>query len=143
MSRSVKAKSDDGNIQFRSGLEKRVYSAAQNKGVSLSYETLKIPFLKKGVYTPDFCLPNRIIIEAKGYFDALSRSKMAAIKKSQPTLDIRFVFSDSSKKVRKGSDMTYADWCIKHKFLYADKEIPASWYQERKKSLVIRKEFHD
>ena len=34
-------------------------------------------------------------------------------------------------KIRKGSKTTYADLCIKHDILWADKEIPLSWIGEK------------
>jgi len=45
-------------------------------------------------------------------------------------LDIRFVFSNSRNKLNKKSKTTYADWCDKHGFKWADKQIPKSWIDE-------------
>ena len=56
-----------------------------------------------------------------------------AIKKQHPNLDIRFVFSNSNSKLRKGAKTTYADWCVKHGFLYADKDVPEEWLIEKQK----------
>ena len=44
--------------------------------------------------------------------------------------DIRFVFSNSKQKIGKKSKTTYADWCIRYGFKFADKEIPQSWIEE-------------
>jgi len=63
--------------------------------------------------------------------------KHLSIKKQHPSLDIRFVFSNSNAKLRKGSKSTYADWCQKHGFLYADKDVPDDWLKEKKKTLAI------
>tara|TARA_S200002703_G_scaffold24130_1_gene20967 strand:+ start:3495 stop:3842 length:348 start_codon:yes stop_codon:yes gene_type:complete len=84
-------------------------------------------------YTPDFLLPNGIIIETKGRFTPADRMKHLAIQKQHPNLDIRFVFSNSNSKLRKGAKTTYADWCEKHGFLYADKDVPQEWIDEKKK----------
>ena len=82
------------------------------------------------VYTPDFKLPNKIIIESKGRFVSEDRKKHLLVKQQRPDLDIRFVFSNSKAKISKGSKTSYADWCIKHGFLYADKLIPEEWINE-------------
>ena len=39
----------------------------------------------------------------------------------------------SKAKIRKGSKTTYGMWCDKHKFLYADKDVPQDWIEEKKK----------
>ena len=33
-------------------------------------------------------------------------------------------------RLNKKSKSTYADWCIKHGYLYADKDIPQEWIKE-------------
>ena len=86
----------------------------------------------KGNYLPDFVLPNGIIVEAKGYFDSRSRAKMIAVKKHNPNLDIRFVFMNSRNKLRKGSKTTYAEWCEKYGFKYAESTIPLKWFKEKR-----------
>tara|TARA_R110001606_G_scaffold60362_2_gene142301 strand:+ start:1387 stop:1647 length:261 start_codon:yes stop_codon:yes gene_type:complete len=78
-------------------------------------------------YTPDFELPNGIIIESKGRFVSADRKKHLKVKEQYPKLDIRFVFSNSRGKINKGSKTTYAMWCDKYGFKYADKEIPEKW----------------
>jgi hypothetical protein len=61
------------------------------------------------------------------------RQKHLMVKEQHPELDIRFVFSNSKSKLSKISQTTYGDWCIKHGFKYADKDIPMSWLNERSK----------
>jgi len=58
-------------------------------------------------------------------------------KKQHPQLDIRFVFSNSNSKLRKGAKTTYADWCVKNNFLYADKDVPQEWLDEKKKTAKL------
>ena len=97
------------------------------------YETKKIPFIepaKSRTYTPDFLLPNGIIVETKGYFDSADRAKHILVKAQHPHLDIRFVFSNANTKLSKTSLTTYAAWCIKRGFQYATKSIPVSWLSE-------------
>jgi hypothetical protein len=117
---------------YRSGLEDKVSKQLQESGVSFEYETLKIQYEVNETrrYTPDFVLPNDIIVETKGRFVAADRKKHLLIKQQHPHLDIRFVFSNSRAKLSKGAKSTYGEWCEKHGFLYADKEIPQEWLNE-------------
>lgn len=121
-------------MKFRSNFERTIYNTVVENGLTVEFEPFKLPYLMKGNYLPDFVLPNGIIVEAKGYFDSRSRAKMIAVKKNNPTLDIRFVFMNSMTKLRKGSKLTYADWAEKYGFMYADGMIPLKWFKERKHS---------
>lgn len=118
-------------MKFKSKYEQDVYTNVELNGFSVEYEPYSIPYLMKGNYYPDFVLPNGIVVETKGYFDSRSRAKMIAVKKNNPNLDIRMVFMNSKTKVRRGSKMTYADWCEKYDFPYADGMIPLKWFKER------------
>lgn len=118
---------------FRSGLEESIAKSLTSKGVRFSFEELTITYEKPAriaKYTPDFELPNGIIIESKGRFLTADRQKHLLVQKQHPLMDIRFVFSNSKTKISKRSKTTYADWCNKHGFLYADKEIPDEWLKE-------------
>ena len=117
---------------YRSGLESKVSAQLNEAGVSFEYETFKIEYQVNETrkYTPGFCLPNGIIVETKGRFISDDRKKHLLVQQQHPDLDIRFVFSNSKAKLNKGAKSTYADWCIKHGFLYADKTIPEEWLNE-------------
>jgi len=117
---------------YRSGLEFKVQKDLQSKGVVAKYEPLKIEWedLSYRKYTPDFLLPNGIIIETKGLFTAQDRRKHLLIKKQHPDLDIRFVFESIKRKLSKKSKTTYADWCNRYGFLYHLKLIPDKWIDE-------------
>jgi len=119
---------------YRSGLEDRISDQLKSLSVPVKYEEFKIKYLvpeSLHTYTPDFELPNGIIIESKGRFVAADRKKHLLVQQQHPKLDIRFVFSNSKAKISKGSKTSYADWCIKHGFLYADKLIPEEWISEK------------
>lgn len=118
---------------YRSGLEDRVSQQLKKLSVPVKYEELKIKYEVHDfrTYTPDFELPNGIIIETKGRFVLDDRKKHLLIKKQHPDLDIRFVFSNSKAKINKGSKTTYGMWCDKNGFLYADKLIPEEWIKWR------------
>jgi len=122
---------------YRSGLEQTVADQIKQAGLKVEYESKrsKIPFVqpaKNRTYTPDFILPNGIIIETKGRFTTEDRQKHMWIKEQYgDKYDIRFVFTRSAQKLSKGSKTTYADWCTKNGFLYADKLIPEEWLSEK------------
>jgi len=121
---------------FRSGLEEETSKFLTDNDAKFTYEEMKIKYLQPATerqYTPDFVLENGIIIETKGRFLVADRKKHLLIKRQHPHLDIRFVFSNSKQKLNKASRTTYADWCIKNGFQYADKEVPVHWIKERRK----------
>ena len=119
--------------KLRSGLEDRIAAQLEEAGITYEYEKLKVPYSIPHTYNPDFILENGIIVEGKGLFTSEDRTKHLAVKKEHPHLDVRFVFSRSSSALYKGSKSTYASWCEKHGFPYADKLIPEAWLKERKK----------
>lgn len=122
---------------YRSGLEDSISAQLTAADVKFDYEAFKITYTipaKDHTYTPDFLLPNNIIVESKGLFDSDDRAKHLLVKKQHPKLDIRFVFSNPKAKIYKGSKTTYADWCDKHGYKYASKLIPMSWLNEKSKS---------
>lgn len=124
---------------YRSGLEERVSAKLTESGVPFEYETLKISYEVNETrkYTPDFIFPNGVIVETKGRFTAADRKKHLLVKKQHPEYDIRFVFSNSKAKLNKGAKSSYADWCNKHGFKYADKDIPEEWLIEAPKQCKL------
>ena len=134
-------------LPYRSGLEDTIADQLRHSKVDAVYEGYSIQYRipeSLHTYTPDFVLPNGIIIETKGVFDAADRKKHLLIQQQYPNLDIRFVFSNINAKIYKGSKTTHADWCRKHGFQYAHKAVPASWLKEAPKDttglvLKIRK----
>ena len=130
--RNVGATSRGLKHGYRSGLEDRISEQLKSLGVQFKYEEFKIKYEVNEIrtYTPDFELPNGIIIESKGRFVAADRKKHLLVKDQFPRLDIRFVFSNSKGKISKGSKTSYADWCDKHGYRYADKLIPEEWIKE-------------
>ena len=121
---------------YRSGLEKKLADELKVLKVKFTYESLKIEWedLAYRTYTPDFVLNNGIIIESKGMFTAADRRKHLAIKRQHPKLDIRFVFENSRRKLRKGAKSTYGEWCYKYGLLYSNRVIPEEWVKEKGKN---------
>lgn len=117
---------------YRSGLEEKIAKQLEEAGVAYEYESFKIAYELSEVrkYTPDFKLPNGIIVETKGLFKTEDRKKHLLIQKQHPDKDIRFVFSNARAKLNKGSKTTYAMWAEQHGFKWADKVIPTEWINE-------------
>ncbi len=120
-------------LHGRSGLEDKTMEDLTSRGVPYRYEEVRLGYEKPASqhkYTPDFILPNGIIVETKGLFDTDDRKKHELIRKQHPALDIRFVFSRSKSPIRKGSPTTYGSWCAKLGIPFADKVIPQEWVEE-------------
>lgn len=118
---------------FRSGLERDNALRLDKAGVVVRFEDIKIPYVvpqQTRKYTPDFILPNGIIIETKGKLEPKDRGKHLFIKEQWPDLDIRFVFSRPGDKIYKKSPTTYKMWCEKYGFKWASRVIPEHWIAE-------------
>lgn len=118
---------------YRSGLEDKIAAELEAQGITVEYEAFSIPYtppLKARRYTPDFPLPNGIIVESKGRFVTADRQKHKEIKAEHPDLDIRFVFSNANSRISKTSKTTYAMWCRQYGFQYATGSIPLEWLNE-------------
>ncbi len=113
-------------MALKSGFEKTLNLQLKQSGITFTYETLQLPYTLSGTYNPDFILSNGIIIEAKGRLDRENKRKMEAIKRQYPDLDLRIVFMDGSKKIP-GYKQSHGDWATRHKFIWAERQIPGSW----------------
>jgi hypothetical protein len=136
MRRTVRPTSKSALIRevYRSKLEERIAAHLEALGVNYRYEKRKVEYTvpaRSTRYTPDFELDNGILIEGKGLFEAKDRQKHLLIKDQHPELDIRFVFQNSNQKLYKGSPTSYAEWCRKHGFKFADKLVPIEWIKEK------------
>lgn len=136
--------------KFRSGLEEATAKQLTEAGVPWEFETQRIPYdvpARTAHYTPDFVIPGtNIILEGKGHFgmgargrfvamqanSATARQKFALLKEQHPELDIRFVFSNASAPIYKGSPTSHGAWALSHGFKFCEKEIPKSWLREIK-----------
>jgi hypothetical protein len=113
---------------FKSGYERSVAANLASKKIKFQYEPDKFNYTLERTYCPDFKLPNGVYIEAKGKLDQETRSKMLAVKKNNPELDVRMIFMRGENKLSKGSKMTYLDWAAKNGFPAADgTEVPDEW----------------
>lgn len=134
-------------MRYRSKLEESIAEDLKREKIEFDYEPNwgKIKYTvpaKQSVYNPDFYITTKtgkkIIIECKGIWVYEDRFKHLLIKRSRPDLDIRFVFSNSKNRIRKGSKTTYSDICEGKgkgffkdlKWKYSDKKIPLEWLNE-------------
>lgn len=114
-------------MQFRSLLEERVSKYLNTVEVPYLYEVRNFGYVTESKYTPDFFLPNGVILEVKGFFKPSDRRKMLAVKAQNPELDIRFVFQRNNV-LSKNSRTTYGAWCDKHGFPWCIfPNIPEAW----------------
>ena len=125
---------------YRSGLEDKLSEQIRSAGLKVAYETEKIKYTvpeRQSTYTPDFFINTEtggFYIEGKGRWTVDDRHKHLLIREQHPNLDIRFVFSNQNAKLYKGSPTTYAQWCDKFGFRYANKTIPQEWLEEGKQT---------
>ena len=118
--------------KYRSKFEASVAKNLVDNKIKFSYETINIDYIISSSYCPDIIFDNGIICEIKGLFRKEERRKHLAIQAQHPTLDVRFVFQNSKTKLSKAKgSLTYAKWCERHGFLYADKIIPPEWYEQQ------------
>lgn len=118
---------------YRSSLEYVGALDLEERGIKYSYEPLVFQYHVNETrkYTPDFILDNcSFCLEFKGWLTLEDRKKIVRVRDSNPQADIRFVFQNSTNKIRKGSKTTYGDWCDKNGFKYADKVVPQEWIDE-------------
>jgi hypothetical protein len=123
---------------YRSGLEETLSRQIAEAGLPVVYEPKadKVSYTwpeRQSTYLPDFKLPKPggyFYVEAKGYWQVDDRQKHLLIRDQHPEIDIRFVFSNQNARLYKGSPTTYAQWCDKHGFEYANKSIPTEWLTE-------------
>jgi len=120
--------------KYRSNFEHTFSVFLDQKGIRYEYEPTKFSYTpKERTYTPDFFLPDYdIYIETKGLFVSEDRTKHLLVREQNPDVEVRFIFQNLKNKLYKGSKTTYADWCEKHEFEYAQDEMPAPWRKRRK-----------
>ena len=118
---------------FRSRFEFEFAQYLAKNKIKYEYEKDKFRYiLPIKTYTPDFYLIEYgFYLELKGHLDVVDRVKHLLLKTQNPHLDVRFIFPNSKKKIYKGSKTTYAVWCNRHNFLYADNRIPSEWLKKK------------
>jgi hypothetical protein len=88
--------------RYRSKFEASVAASLKARGLQFGYEVQALSYTISAVYTPDFVLPNGVIVETKGLLDSDDRRKMVAVKAQHPELDIRLCFMRGRRQVEPG-----------------------------------------
>lgn len=122
----------------RSKLELTFEQILKDSKADYEYEVTVIPYIvpeSKHNYTVDWTLPNKILLETKGYLsDSQERNKYILIKQQYPEIDLRFVFANNDKLCG-GMKTTHAQWATKNGFKYCsvkDTETIKQWIKESK-----------
>ena len=127
----------------RSKFETRVGIDLEERGIAFEYELESYKYKAKPYnakcedcngknvfetrsYTPDFFLPNGVIVEAKGRWRPKERKILKALQESNPELDIRMLFMRDNWLTTKHLQR-YSDWCNKNNIEYAVGRVPESW----------------
>ena len=112
--------------RYRSRFEAEVAASMRHRGISFGYETMRLDYAIHAIYTPDFVLPNGVIVEAKGAFSQADRRKMLAVQGHHPDLDIRLLFQRADNRIT-GGRLTYRQWADRHGFPWAEGVVPSAW----------------
>jgi hypothetical protein len=123
-------------VTYKSTLEVKVAEDLHKRGYEYKYEPCKLNYIipaSKHTYTPDFKIGD-LYIECKGagpYYGLTveTRNKMLQVREDNPGLDIRLVLDDPYYPFSPGSNTTYAMWCQKNHFEWAEKLIPNEWLE--------------
>ena len=132
--KEVPPKKVRGEPKFKSKFEQLIYNTIKQRGHEVQYEPDKFEYVipeSRHKYNPDFKISDGVYIETKGIFSYADRQKMLLVKEQNPHLNIYICFMNANNKIRKGSKVSYADWCDKYGFEYchAPKGIPEEWFK--------------
>lgn len=128
---------------YRSMAEVRYASRLKHESIDFTYETDVLTYqYEPQKYCVDFTVPigtnKKIFIEFKGKLDGATRRKMIAIKASNPTADIRFVFEKPNNKLYSGAKTRYWEWAEKHGFKWYDVRDIGPLKNEWQKSKAVK-----
>lgn len=131
----AKARRLAATMGLRSLGEVKLAARLEAAKVAFRYESTKLTYTPpQRRYIADFEVRTKsgktIYLEYKGIFKGTDRTKMLLVHKENPDVDIRFIFEKPNNKLSKASKTTYAQWCEKHGFLWAEKEPPDEWLKE-------------
>jgi hypothetical protein len=118
-----------GTSRFRSKFEAAVAASLSKRGLAFNYEGQALPYTIKAIYTPDFILPNGVIVETKGHFPPEDRRKMLAVRDAHPHLDIRLCFMNADARLSRATkSLALWQWAERHGFLWCEGHIPTTWF---------------
>ena len=118
---------------YKSWLEADVAKDMARNKINFKYEDYALTYVipaQVHTYTPDFELPNGIIVETKGRWTSADRKKMGLVIEQHPELDIRMLFALDNKIAPK-SKTRYSMWCERRGIKYAiGTAVPKEWINE-------------
>jgi hypothetical protein len=114
-------------------------------GVPHEFEAAKIPYFRKilfgecracgtkevyqrKVYIPDFKIGHNMFYEAKGRLVSTDRTKLLAVKKQHPEIELRLIF-ERDRPLNKGSPRMYSDWARENGFIYKVRDYTGTEWQ--------------
>lgn len=111
----------------RNKFEDRIDHELALAKMAAMYEAERLPYVLAKVYIPDWTYLSRtsrkkIYIETKGYLRPEDKTKLRAVKKQHPDIDLRIIFY--------AYKLEYIKWANKHGFPYAIGSIPEEWLNE-------------
>lgn len=109
-------------MKLRNKFETKTYRQLCRAKVPFQYETERLSYILARHYIPDFIVqtPNgKVYIECKGYLRPEDKSKLLAVKRMHPNVDLRILFYASNKKNIK--------WAEKNGIRWAIGKIPKEW----------------
>lgn len=113
----------------KSDLEFAIWNELRKKKAKATYETESFSYVLERKYLPDFIVHTRehgkIYVEVKGYLRPEDRSKLRAVKRDNPSIDLRLLFAKDNKISR--SKLRYSQWAEKYGFTYAIGKVPDDW----------------
>jgi len=148
--------------RFRSLYERRIAAYLSSKGIKYGFETRQFKYftpsrnnvicpncgvvrgLVERTYTPDFVLANGVFIEAKGRLLAKDRSKLRAVVKQHPTLDLRLLFQKDGVITESRDKIRYTEWAKSFGIPSAiGPEVPSDWYAGRNRPKRLEKAYRE
>lgn len=109
----------------RNPFELRVFKELKKARVKFKYEAERLPYVLARHYIPDFIIETptgKLYIECKGFLRATDKSKIVAVRKYHPEIDLRMVFYDDRKK----KDIK---WTERKGIRYAIGSVPKEWLE--------------
>ena len=105
------------------------------RGKKYEYEARRLTYqYDPQTYTPDFVLPNGVIVEFKGKMVGETRKKLLAIRRCNPNLTIGIVFQKANNKLStRPNSKRYWEWAEASGFLYSESFIPDAWFNIKPK----------
>ena len=107
---------------MKNKFEHKIYQQLKKSKLNFKYEAEKIPYVLARHYIPDFKIQTStgfVYVECKGYLRPEHKTKMVAVKKQHPEIDLRILFYSHNKK--------YIKWAEKIGIRWAIEKIPETW----------------